>query len=192
MSDKTIFRNICVFCSSSDGIPDKYKKETEKLGKIIALNYGTLIFGGCKVGLMGIIARSVKKHGGKVIGILPEKIFNFGIEYDDADELIVMKNMHERKRKMEELADAFIILPGGFGTLDELFEILTLIQTRKTKKVMPVVLYGSEYWNEVMNFQALLNWGMIEKKDLSLFKVIDDVDSAVGYLKKELTRICRL
>ena len=90
------------------------------------------------------------------------------------------------------LAKALIVFPGGFGTMDEFFELLTLIQTKKTKKKMPIVLYGSEYWNEVVNFQALKNWGMIDSKDLSLFETIDNVDSAVQYLKKELTKKYKL
>ena len=87
------------------------------------------------------------------------------------------------------LAKALVVFPGGFGTLDELFELLTLIQTNKTKKYMPVILYGSEYWNELINFNAMLRWGMISPEDLQLFKIIDGVDNAYNYLIKELSRI---
>lgn len=86
------------------------------------------------------------------------------------------------------LSKAMIVFPGGFGTLDELFELLTLVQTEKTKKYMPIVLYGKDYWNEVVNFQALVHWGMISPEDLKLFKICDDVDTAFNYIQTELKK----
>lgn len=85
-------------------------------------------------------------------------------------------------------AKALVVFPGGFGTLDELFEVLTLVQTAKTRKHMPIVLFGSAYWDEVINFEALLKWGTISAEDLALFRMIDDVDEAFAYLRDELTR----
>ena len=87
------------------------------------------------------------------------------------------------------LARALVIFPGGFGTFDELFELLTLVQTRKTRKYMPIVIYGTEYWKEIVDFQALVKWGTIAEEDLNLFHFFDDVDSAFQYLKDELTRV---
>ena len=86
------------------------------------------------------------------------------------------------------LAKALIIFPGGFGTLDEMFELLTLIQTEKSKKYMPIVLYGSNYWDRLINFKEMKKWGMIHPRDLNLFRKFDDVDSAFNYLKEELTK----
>ena len=86
------------------------------------------------------------------------------------------------------LAKALVVFPGGYGTLDEFFELVTLIQTGKTKKYMPVLLYGTEYWNEVINFDALVKWGMISQEDLGLFKMVNDVDSAFDHLKMELSK----
>ncbi|MBN1656434.1 MAG: LOG family protein [Deltaproteobacteria bacterium] len=85
------------------------------------------------------------------------------------------------------LAKALIVFPGGFGTFDELFELLTMIQTRKTTKSLPVVLYGSEYWNDVVHFDSMVKWGTISPEDRELFAVFDDVDQAYAYLEKELT-----
>jgi predicted Rossmann-fold nucleotide-binding protein len=82
--------------------------------------------------------------------------------------------------------------PGGFGTLDEFFEVLTLVQTQKTIKKMPIILYGRQYWDEIMNLEAMAKWGMIDYKDLNLFKVINDPDEAVDYMITELTRIHKL
>ncbi|MCC6144591.1 MAG: LOG family protein [Candidatus Hydrogenedentes bacterium] len=87
------------------------------------------------------------------------------------------------------LAKALVVFPGGFGTMDELFEVLTLIQTQKTSKTMPVVIYGSEYWNEIVNFDAFVKWGMISPDDLNLFRLCDTVDDAFDYLTSELTRL---
>jgi uncharacterized protein (TIGR00730 family) len=86
-------------------------------------------------------------------------------------------------------ARAVVIFPGGFGTLDEMMELLTLVQTRKLKKQIPIVLFGTEYWDDVLNFDALLRWGTISEEDLDLFKRMDDVDEGVGFLKEELTRL---
>ena len=86
------------------------------------------------------------------------------------------------------LAKALVVFPGGVGTMDELFELLTLVQTNKTNKYMPIVLFGSEFWNEVVNFEALVKWGTIAKEDLELFRIFDDADEAFEYLKTELTK----
>ena len=93
-----------------------------------------------------------------------------------------------RKYWFAYLAKAIVVFPGGFGTLDELFELLTLVQTQKTTKYMPTVLYGSDYWNEVVNFDAMVRWGTINKEDLGLFRLCDDVDSAYSFLRGELTQ----
>lgn len=87
------------------------------------------------------------------------------------------------------LAKALVVFPGGFGTMDELFEVLTLIQTQKTQKEMPVLIYGSEFWNEIVNFDALVRWGVISAEDLDLFKMCDTVDEAFDYLTSELERL---
>lgn len=93
-----------------------------------------------------------------------------------------------RKYWFAYLAKALVVFPGGFGTLDEFFELLTLVQTQKTTKYMPTVLYGSDYWNEVVNFDAMVRWGTISKEDLGLFRLCDDVDSAFTFLRDELTQ----
>jgi uncharacterized protein (TIGR00730 family) len=87
------------------------------------------------------------------------------------------------------LGKALVIFPGGFGTMDELFELLTIVQTHKTKKYMPIILYGTEYWNELINFNAMVKWGTIKEEDLSLFRFFDDVDSAFEFLRDELIRL---
>jgi len=85
------------------------------------------------------------------------------------------------------LGKALVVFPGGFGTLDELFELLTIVQTHKSKKYMPIILYGTKYWNELINFNAMIKWGTISEQDLKLFRFFDDVDAAFEFLKDELT-----
>jgi hypothetical protein len=138
-------------------------------------------------GIMEAANHGAKKAGGKSIGLNISLPMEQSPNIHQSGELAFeFHYFFIRKFWFVYLAKALVVFPGGFGTLDELFEILTLIQTRKTKKKMPVILYGSAYWDEVVNFQALKHWGMISKKDLSLFKKIDDVDSTVNYLKNEL------
>ncbi|MCB1196370.1 LOG family protein, partial [bacterium] len=85
------------------------------------------------------------------------------------------------------LAKAMVVFPGGYGTLDEFFELLTLVQTEKTKKYMPIILYGQDYWKRVLNFEAMVEYGTISPEDLNLFTIMDDVDSAFEHIKRELT-----
>lgn len=85
------------------------------------------------------------------------------------------------------LGKALVVFPGGFGTLDELFELLTIVQTHKSKKYMPIILYGTKYWNELINFNAMIKWGTISEQDMKLFRFFDDVDAAFAFLKDELT-----
>ena len=83
-------------------------------------------------------------------------------------------------------AKAIVVFPGGFGTMDELFEMLTLIQTKKIEKYVPIVLYGSEFWNNLINFDTFVEWGVISPEDLKLFKILDSVDDTLDYVKSEL------
>ncbi len=169
------------------------KKLTHWFNELKAKGKNFMICSGGGSGMMEAANLGAKKADGKSIGLnisLPME--QYPNEHQSKELSFEFHYFFIRKFWFVYLAKALIIFPGGFGTMDELFEILTLIQTHKTKKSMPVVVYGSEYWNEVINFQALLNWGMIDKKDLSLFKIIDGVDPAVEYLKKELSRMYKL
>ncbi len=121
-------KSLCVFCGSSPGANGAYANAARSFGELLAKNNITLVFGGGKVGLMGQLADSVLSNGGEAIGIIPESLMKKEIAHAGLTHLHVVSNMHERKATMYNLADAFVALPGGTGTLDELFEVFTWIQ----------------------------------------------------------------
>lgn len=119
---------VAVFCGSSKGNNIEYSETTKSLGKFLALNAIDVVYGGGKVGLMGVLADSVLENGGKVFGVIPEKLQEKELAHTKLTELNIVKNMHERKAMMANLSDAFIVLPGGAGTLEEFFEVWTWAQ----------------------------------------------------------------
>lgn len=121
------FRRICVFCGSNLGKNQSYREVAKDLGRLIALRNVELVYGGGNVGLMGEIACSVLENNGRVIGVIPQKLYD-QVEHVELSDLHIVENMHERKAKMYELADGFIALPGGIGTIEELAEVLAWYQ----------------------------------------------------------------
>lgn len=146
---------ICVFGAASDMIDDKYIDRTEQLCYVLAEHGHELVFGAGANGLMGAAARGFKRGGGKITGIIPEFFKHATVEpiYDKCDELIFTDSMRERKKQMEDRAEAFIVVPGGIGTLEELFEIITLKQLAQHKK--PIAFYNIyNYYDKLMDFMA--------------------------------------
>jgi len=121
-------RSLCVYCGSSPGSSPLYLQAAETLGREIAGRGMRLVYGGASVGLMGAVAKAVLAEGGKVTGVIPQALYDQEVAFDMLDDLVVVDSMHTRKAKMAELADGFIALPGGYGTFDEFFEILTWAQ----------------------------------------------------------------
>jgi uncharacterized protein (TIGR00730 family) len=139
-------RTICVYCGSSPGTDPAFVEAARAFGAILASNGIRLVFGGGAVGIMGAVAKSVLDHGGKVTGIIPEFLVAREHAMRGADNLIVTRDMHERKRKMFEMADAFVALPGGIGTLEEVVEQITWVQLGRHRK--PILLANIEgFWN---------------------------------------------
>ena len=121
-------KRIAVFCGSHTGIRHEYMGAAVNLGKLMAQNNIELVYGGSSVGLMHQLAKSIKKNGGKITGVIPRFLSEKGLAESMVDEMIIVETMQERKAKMAELADAFVALPGGFGTLEEIFEVITASQ----------------------------------------------------------------
>jgi hypothetical protein len=145
---KTI-QTICVYCGSGPGVNPDYVSAADSFGKILAEEGVRLVYGGGSLGLMGTLARSVLRHGGKVTGIIPEFLVAREKMLRDVDELIVTEDMHTRKRTMFEHSDAFVALPGGIGTLEETVEMLTWSQLGQHEK--PVLLANiADFWNPLI------------------------------------------
>ncbi|RPJ66947.1 MAG: TIGR00730 family Rossman fold protein [Alphaproteobacteria bacterium] len=121
-------KKLCVFCGSAEGNSPAYLEMAQNLGKMMAQNNVALVYGGASIGVMGAIADSVLANGGVVIGVIPKTLVDYEIAHKDLTELHVVEDMHQRKKMMYDRSDAFLSLPGGMGTLDEMFEILTWSQ----------------------------------------------------------------
>ena len=177
-------KSICVFCSSSDLIDEVYFKTAIDLGcQIGGLNLD-LVYGGGGIGLMGAVARSVHKNGGKVVGVFPEFLRekDKGFEYTEADELIIAETMRIRKAIMDERADAFIVLPGGIGTLEEAIEIMSMKQLGLTDKPLAFVNTNNFYDSLISNFQMMVGLKFAKSSILDLFAVCPNSSSALEFI----------
>jgi len=168
MKFKSISNNnslsICVFCSSSDAVDDIYTTEAHHLGTLMALRGHRLVYGGTNAGMMRVVASAMKSAGGSVTGVIPEKIYNHGRAFDAADELIVTKDLRERKATMEQRSDAFIALPGGIGTLEEALEIMTLRQLQLHEKPL-VFLNTAGYFEPLFSMLRTMAMQRFMKPD---------------------------
>jgi hypothetical protein len=142
-------QRLCVFCGSQAGTRDVYRQAAVELGQLMVQHGYGLVYGGGRVGLMGVIADAVLQHGGEVIGVIPAAMVDRELAHPDLTSMQVVPSMHERKARMAALAHAFIALPGGFGTFDELFEIITWAQLGIHRKPIGIL-------NVAGYFQALL------------------------------------
>jgi uncharacterized protein (TIGR00730 family) len=166
---------LCVYCASSDRIDPKYAAAAAELGHEMVRRGWGLVYGGGKTGLMGALARSVKKSGGRVIGVIPEFMKARELAYDEADELVTVVTLRERKLLMETRADAFLALPGGFGTLEEFMEILTLRQLDVVKK--PCVFFNQDgFYDDLLRlFERMLEDKFFKPSNMDLFQVAETV-----------------
>lgn len=174
-------KNICVYCSSSDAVDSIYMETARALGAQMAARGDTLVYGGADLGLMGALARAVHAGGGRVVGVIPQALQARGIAYAIADEVIITADLRERKATMETRADAFIALPGGIGTLEELLEVLTLRQLQAHTK--PIVLLNTaDYYAPLFALFAHLYRERFAKPFENLYHVADNVEGIFDYL----------
>ena len=152
-------RRICVFCGSNAGVRSEYAEAARALAAILVERKLGIVYGGGKVGLMGVLADAAIEHGGEVIGVIPQSLLDKEVGHRGVTELLVVQTMHERKARMNDLSDAFIALPGGFGTLDEFFEILTWAQLGLHRKPC-ALLNVAGYYN---NLLAMLDYAAKER-----------------------------
>ncbi|MBP7738620.1 MAG: TIGR00730 family Rossman fold protein [Spirochaetes bacterium] len=176
-------KNICVFCSSSSAVSGDYFRAARDLGRSLGENNFTLVYGGVSVGLMGELAGASTASGGTVISVIPESIRNKGITYEKADRIIFTKDLRERKAVMEEMSDAFIALPGGFGTLEEVMEILTLKQLKLQAKAVVFINTNGFYDNLLRFFDTIYSESFAKRIFQNLYSVVPDAESAIRALR---------
>lgn len=178
--------NICVYGAASTKIDKRYITAVEELGESMAKQGDNLVFGAGGNGLMGAAARGVKRGGGKITGVIPHFFKDEEIEeiYGECDELIFTETMRERKAKMEELADAFIVVPGGIGTFEEFFEILTLKQLGRHDKPIAIYNVNGFYDNIEKLMYDAMNEKFIRSNCRMLYMIFSDIDEMFAYVHR--------
>lgn len=176
--------NVCVYCGSSSRVDDAFKEAATQMGTLIAKEGWGVVYGGGHVGLMGLTADAALQNGGKVIGIIPEHIQEREVQHDNLTELHVVDTMHVRKQMMVDRSQAFVILAGGLGTLDELFELLTWKQLGLHDR--PIVIVNIKgYWTKLLEaVQNIADEGFMRQEDLGLYMVVDSVDDVPKAIKE--------
>lgn len=182
MSD---LKSVCVFCGSSPGHDPRHIEAAQALGRALAADGIHLVFGAGGVGIMGAVAQACLDGGGSVTGIIPEHLTQAEAALPGLTETIVVPDMHTRKRKMFERSDAFCVLPGGFGTMDETFEILTWKQLGLHDKPVIIADIGG-YWAPFLRFtESMLDAGFIRPQNLDLFRVVTTIDDVLPTARRE-------
>ena len=156
-------KNICVFCGSSDGIDPIYKKTSVELGRLLVSKGLRLVYGGGNIGLMGSIADATLEAGGEVIGVIPRFLQEKEVGHHGLTQLHIVNSMHERKLKMAEEADAFIAMPGGLGTLEELAEIATWVQLELMTKPIGILNVNGYYNSLITMLDSMVSEGFLNQ-----------------------------
>jgi len=180
-------KSVCVYCGSRMGNKPAYEKLADDVGRLIADAGMSLVYGAGSIGLMGVVARAARDAGAPVIGIIPEHLDAVEITQDGLAELHVTQNMHDRKRMMFDRSDAFIVLPGGLGTLDETLEIMTWAQLSLHEK--PIILLNHEnYWSPLLELiRHVVDDGFASSENAKLLHVAKTAEDAIDYLTRHTT-----
>jgi uncharacterized protein (TIGR00730 family) len=179
-----LLRRICVFCGSSPGVKPEYLAEAVKLGTLLGISGVGLVYGGAQVGLMGALADAALAHGSEVIGVIPQMLAGVEVAHQRLSKLVLVETMHERKARMEQEADAFVALPGGFGTLDEFFEILTWAQLGIHAK--PCLLVNTEgYYDHLLRFlQVAIDEGFLKPQNHAYIQIVSNAAEAMQMVER--------
>jgi uncharacterized protein (TIGR00730 family) len=176
---------VTVYCGSAAGFDQRFAEAAKELGHALAGREVCVVYGGAHVGLMGMVADSARASGGKVIGVIPERLVEREVAHQSLSELIVVETMHDRKLRMADLGDAFVALPGGLGTLEELFEVATWQQLGMHKK--PVIMVNvAGYFDHLIAFlnQAEDN-GLLQPYNRAIIHQVADIPSLLSLLFPE-------
>ena len=185
MGDESI-KNICVFCSSSDFLDEKYYKDARELGKLIGQNGYNIVYGGSTLGMMWACASEVKNNGGKIYGVMPQKLIDFGCRTDNCDKFYASDGMRDRKAKMDDISDAVIVMAGGFGTLEEFAEMFVQKQLGYNKKAI-VLLNTDGYYDKLLEFfNKIVDEKFANKFTRELIYVAATPKDAIDYINNYL------
>lgn len=178
--------NICVYCGSSTGNDKSIEEEAHKLGELMCARGYNLVYGGASRGIMGVLADSVMQNGCEVIGVIPKNLFKKEVAHEGITKLITVDGMHQRKSIMADRADAFLALPGGFGTLEELFEIITWNQIGLINK--PVVVYNfNGYFDSLINMiDRAVDAGFIHPTNRKILQVAETLEDCLKFCEQAL------
>lgn len=174
---------ITVFCGSSFGTDNDYELQANELGNKLASENIELIYGGANVGLMGAVANGALEKSGKVIGVLPDFLKSKEIAHNGLTQLIIVESMHERKTKMNDICDGVIALPGGFGTLEELFEMLTWGQLGLHKKPIGILNINGFYNHLIAFLDEMTEKGLLKEANRKMVLVSDNIDDLLAKMK---------
>ena len=176
-------KNISVFCGSSFGNNPVFEEQAKLLGETLAKNNIGLVYGGANVGLMGAVADGVLNAGGQAIGVLPHFLQQKEIAHPGLTSLILVESMHERKTKMNELCDGVIALPGGFGTLEEFFEMLTWAQLGLHKKPVAILNVAGFYDSLIAFMETIVHNGFLKQVNRDMLLVADDIAELLSLMQ---------
>lgn len=176
-------KTICVYCSSSNNLDEKFYICSKELGEKIGQNGYNMVYGGTTVGMMGVIANNAIKNGAEVIGVIPERIASFGLKHPALAKVVITKDMRERKATMEKYADIFICAPGGFGTFEEVFEILVAKQLGYHSK--PIIFLNLDgYYDYMLKMFDIVYKEKFAKEEMkSLYYVANSVNDIFSYIE---------
>ncbi|SEM11907.1 hypothetical protein SAMN04487910_4163 [Aquimarina amphilecti] len=176
--------SICVFCGSSEGNDTQVVQQALQLGQKLAQQNIALVYGAAKIGIMGKVAEGAIANKGKVVGVIPDFLKLKEVVHLGLTELITTDNMHERKMKMHKLSDGFITLPGGFGTLEELFEIITWSQLGLHQKPIGLLNINGFYDHLLQMLENMVRSGFLKQDNYELLIVEDDIDRLLQKMKE--------
>ncbi|MDN5211545.1 TIGR00730 family Rossman fold protein [Fulvivirgaceae bacterium BMA12] len=175
-------KSLCIFCGSRVGKNEQYQEEAIKVGEILAKNQVKLVYGGGRVGLMGSLADSVLESGGEVTGVIPESLVSREVAHFGLSVLKVVNTMHERKELMYQWSDAFLALPGGFGTLDEFCEIFTWFQLGIHQKPVAFLNIAGYFDSLIQHFQHSVHQGFVDQALFDKIKVLQQSSEVEDFL----------
>ncbi len=179
-----MIKNVCVFASSSNNLKDYFYNDASELGMLLGRAGMNIVYGGSRLGLMYACASAVKANGGKISGVMPEKLRDYGVgNPEDCDEFILTSGMRERKAKMDEISDAVIALAGGFGTLEEISEMIVQKQLGYNQK--PIILLNTcGFYDNLINFfEDIMNLNFAKENTRELYYIAGSPQDAVNYIQ---------